>query len=74
MNATIDCNSFGSWSYLGPNNYNLKTNDHETRLLSLSEECSLLLMNTFYHSKKYIGIHGTHQRALQKELITSYGT
>ena len=32
MNATIGCDSFGSWSYLGPNNDNLKTNDNGTRL------------------------------------------
>ena len=30
MNATIGCNSFGSWSYLGPNNDNLKINDNGT--------------------------------------------
>ena len=52
MNATIGCNSFGSWSYLGPNNDNLKTNENGTRLLSLSEECRLFIMNSFYHSKK----------------------
>lgn len=52
MNATIGCDSFGSWSHLGPNNDNLKTNDNGTRLLSLSEECKLFIMNTFYHSKK----------------------
>ena len=70
MNGTIGCNYFGSWSYLGPNNDNLKTNDNGTRLLSLSEECRLFIMNSYYHSKKYIAIHGTRQQALLNELTT----
>ena len=51
MNATIGSDSFGPWSFLGQNNDNLKTNDNGTRLLSLSEECKLFIMNSFYHSK-----------------------
>ena len=52
MNAAIGCNYFGSWSYLGPNNDNLKTNDNGTRLLSLSDKCRLFIINAFYNSNK----------------------
>ena len=51
MNATIGCDSNGSWSYLGTNNDEHATNDNGTRLLSLSEECNLYIMNSLYDSK-----------------------
>ena len=53
MNATIGCDSNGSWSYLGTNNDDLATNDNGSRLLSLSEECKLYLMNSLYDSKPH---------------------
>jgi exonuclease III len=48
MNATIGCDSNGSWSYLGTNNDDLPTNDNGTRLLSLSQECNLFIMNSLF--------------------------
>ena len=51
MNATIGCNSFGSWSYLGPNNDEYETNDNGTRLLSFSDENKLFIMNSLFPSK-----------------------
>ena len=51
MNATIGEDSFGPWAYLGPNNDQLVTNDNGTRLLSLSNENKLFLMNTLFPSK-----------------------
>ena len=50
MNATIGYNSNGLWSYLGTNNDDLPTNDNGTRVLSLSEECKLNIMNSLYDS------------------------
>ncbi len=52
MNATIGNDSNGSWTYLGKNNDDLETNDNGTRLLRLSEECKLYIMNSMYDSKK----------------------
>ena len=51
MNATIGSDSFGSWSYLGPNNDKYKTNDNGTSLLSLSDENELFIMNSLFSSK-----------------------
>ena len=51
MNATIGEDSFGPWSYLGPNNDQLETNDNGTRLLSFSNENKLFLMNSLFPSK-----------------------
>ena len=51
MNATIGTDSFGTWSFLGPNNDQLKTNDNGTRLLSLSDENKLFILNTLFPSK-----------------------
>ena len=51
MNATIGEESFGSWSFLGPNNDKYKTNDNGTRLLSLSNENKLFIMNSLFTSK-----------------------
>ena len=51
MNATIGDDSFGPWEYLGPNNDQLETNDNGTRLLSLSNENKIFLMNTLFPSK-----------------------
>ena len=51
MNATIGCDSNGLWSYLGNNNDEHATNDNGTRLLSLSQECNLYIMNSLYDSK-----------------------
>ena len=51
MNATIGDDSFGPWEYLGPNNDQLETNDNGTRLLSISNENKLFLMNTLFPSK-----------------------
>ena len=51
MNATIGCDSNGLWSYLGRNNDEHATNDNGTRLLSLSQECNLYIMNSLYDSK-----------------------
>lgn len=51
MNATIGSDSNSSWSYLGTNNDDRQTNDNGTRLLSLSEECNLYIMNSLYDSK-----------------------
>ena len=53
MNATIGCDSNGSWPYLGANNDNLPTNDNGSRLLRLSHECKLFIMNSVYHSKQH---------------------
>ena len=50
MNVTIGCDSNGLWSYLGTNNDDLPTNDNGTRVLSLSEECNLYIMNSLYDS------------------------
>ena len=50
LNATIGNDSYGSWSYLGRNNDNLPTNDNGTRLLSLSQECNLFIMNSLFDS------------------------
>ena len=43
MNATIGCDSNGSWSYLGTNNDELLTNDNGSSLLRLSQECQLYI-------------------------------
>ncbi len=51
MNATIGCDSNGTWTHLGTNNDDLETNDNGMRLLTLSKECDLYIMNSFYHSK-----------------------
>ena len=51
MNATIGEDSFGPWDFLGPNNDQRETNDNGTRLLSLSNENKLFLMNTLFPSK-----------------------
>ena len=51
MNATIGEDSFGPWEYFGPNNDQLETNDNGTRLLSLSNENKLFLLNSLYPSK-----------------------
>ena len=51
MNATIGSGSNNSWSYLGTNNDDRQTNDSGARLLSLSEECNLYIMNYLYESK-----------------------
>ena len=51
FNATIGEDSFGPWEYLGPNNDQLETNDNGTRLLSLSNENKLFLLNSLYPSK-----------------------
>ena len=51
MNATIGEDSFGPWEYLGPNNDQLETNDNGTRLLGLSNENKLFLLNSLYPSK-----------------------
>ena len=53
MNATIGCDSNGSWPYLGTNNDDLPTNDNGSRLLRLSHECKLFIMNSIYHSKQH---------------------
>ena len=52
MNATIGFDSNGAWSYLGANNDDRATNDNGNRLLSLSEECKLYLINSFYYCKQ----------------------
>ena len=44
MNAAIGNESFGPWSYLGPNNDEYPTNDNGTRLLSLSKENNLFII------------------------------
>ena len=51
MNVTIGFDSFGSWSYLGPSNDKYKTNDNGVRLLSLSDENKLFIMNSLFPSK-----------------------
>jgi exonuclease III len=51
MNATIGNDSFGPWSYLGPNNDEYATNDNGTRLLSLSNENNIFIMNSLFPSK-----------------------
>ena len=51
MNATVGTDSNGSWSYLGTNNDDRQTNDNGSRLLSLTEECHLYIMNSLYDSK-----------------------
>ena len=51
MNATIGNDSFGPWSYLGPNNDEYATNDNDTRLLSFSNENNLFIMNSLFSSK-----------------------
>ena len=43
MNATIGTDSFEPWSFLGPNNDQLKAIDNGTRLLSLSDENKLFI-------------------------------
>ena len=48
LNATIGCDSNGSWTYLGTNNDDLPTNDNGSRLLSLSHECNLFIMNSLF--------------------------
>lgn len=53
MNATIGCDANGSWQYLGTNNDNLETNDNGTRLLTLSEELELYIMNSLFDSKPH---------------------
>ena len=50
MNAAIGCDSNGFWSNLGTDNDELPTNDHGSRLLRLSQECQLFIMNSIYHS------------------------
>ena len=40
-----------AWSYLGTNNDSLSTNDNGSRLLSMSQECNLYILNSFYDSK-----------------------
>ena len=69
MNATIGEDSFGPWSYLGPNNDQLETNDNGTRLFSLSNENKLFLMNSLFPSKISIGILGIHQLDFLRDLI-----
>ena len=51
MNATIGEESFGTWSFLGPNNDKLKTNDNGSRLLTFSNENKLFIMNSLFPSK-----------------------
>ena len=51
MNATIGCDSNHSWNNLGNNNDDLETNDNGLRLLTLSKDCNLYIMNSLYHSK-----------------------
>ena len=51
MNATIGEESFGAWCYLGPNNDKFRTNDNGTRLLTLSNENKLFIMNSLFPSK-----------------------
>ena len=51
MNATIGEESFGTWSFLGPNNDKLKTNDNGSRLLTFSNENNLFIMNSLFPSK-----------------------
>ena len=51
MNATIGTDSFGLWSFLGPNNDELTTNDNGTRLLNLSDENKLFILNSLFPSK-----------------------
>ena len=51
MNATIGTDSFGSWSFLGPNNDELVTNDNGTRLLNLSNENKLFILNSLFPAK-----------------------
>ena len=71
MNATIRCDSNGSWPYLGANNDDLPTNDNGSRLLRLSHECKPFIMNSIYHySNNIIDILGTHLRDLLKEWTT----
>ena len=47
MNATIGDDSFGPWSHLGLNNDKFETNDNGNRLLHLSKENNLFIMNSF---------------------------
>ena len=51
MNATIGDDSFGDWPHLGPNNDEYPTNDNGTRLLSLSKENDLFIMNSLFPTK-----------------------
>ena len=51
MNATIGTDSFGSWSFLGPNNDELTTNNNSSRLLNLSDENKLFILNSLFPSK-----------------------
>ena len=51
MNATIGTDSFGSWSFLGPNNDELTTNNNGSRLLNLSDENKLFILNSLFPSK-----------------------
>ena len=51
MNATIGNDSFGAWTFLGPNNDSFDTNDNGTRLLTLSNENKLFIMNSLFPSK-----------------------
>ena len=63
MNATIGEESFGTWSFLGPNNDKLETNENGSRLLTFSNENKLFIINSFFLSKAYTVILGTHQMA-----------
>ena len=51
MNATIGDDSFGPWSHLGLNNDKFETNDNGNRLLHLSKENNLFIMNSFFKTK-----------------------
>ena len=51
MNATIGDDSFGPWSFLGLNNDKFETNDNGNRLLRLSKENNLFIMNSFFKTK-----------------------
>ena len=51
MNATIGNDSFGPWSYLGPNNDEYPTNDNGTRLLSFSKDNNLFIMNSIFPTR-----------------------
>ena len=53
MNATIVFDYNGSWSYLVANNDDLPTNDNGSRILRLSHECKLFIMNSIYQSKQH---------------------
>ena len=53
MNATIGFDSNGSWQHLGTNKDNVATNGNGRKLLTLSEEVELFIMNSLLFSKPH---------------------